>query len=425
MQIGRKMPSNYLPRTLESFIDRASEQFPAIMLSGPRQVGKTTLLKALCERENSRGRHRHYVTLDNPLLLSLAREEPALFLQRFPAPLLIDEIQYAPGLFPLLKEAIDARGEKGLYWLTGSQPFHLMRNLSESLAGRVAIMHLQGLSTSEALELGTSTPSFLPGNPHGDATWPDASTSALAWVYERIWRGAFPALSTPGGEAVDHDLFYSSYLQTYLQRDIRDLAQVGDLMAFTRFLRSAAARTAQLLNLSDMARDVGVAPNTAKHWLSILVASGIVWLLEPYHSNLSKRLVKTPKLYFLDTGLAAYLTQWSSPATLEAGAMAGAMFETWVISELLKSYWHNGKEAPLYYYRDKDQKEIDALIVRDGKAYPIEIRKTAQPGRDAVRHFSVLETLGLEVGQGALICLCSEVLPLTSRVELVPAWRVA
>ena len=210
---------------------------------------------------------------------------------------------------------------------------------------------------------------------------------------ERIWCGAFPALHVQGEARADRDLYYASYLQTYLQRDVRDLAQVGDLMVFTRFLRSAAARTGQLLNLADMARDVGVAPNTAKHWLSILVASGLVWLLEPYHTNLSKRLVKTPKLYILDTGLVAYLTEWSSPATLEAGALSGAIFETWVVAEMLRSYWHNGKQAPLYFYRDKDQKEIDVLIVRDGRVHPIEIKKTLQPGRDSVRHFPVLENL--------------------------------
>jgi len=241
-------------------------------------------------------------------------------------------------------------------------------------------------------------------------------------LYEHIWRGSFPALHTAAPP--DRELFYASYLQTYLQRDVRDLAQVGDLMAFTRFLRSAAARTAQLLNLTDMARDVGISPNTARHWLSILEATGLVWLLEPYHSNLSKRLVKTPKLYFLDTGLAAYLTQWSSPATLEAGAMSGAIFETWVVSEILKSWWHNGRQAPFYYYRDRDQKEIDLLIVRDGRLHPVEIKKTAQPGKETVRHFGTLAKLGLEVGTGAVVCLVPERLPVTATVEAIPAWQV-
>lgn len=414
--------TDFLPRTLAASILRASRQFPVLMLTGPRQVGKTTLLKRLAEREGS-ATPRRYVTLDNPMMLQLAREEPALFLQRLPPPLLIDEIQYAPGLFPLIKEIVDGRSDKGLYWLTGSQSFHLMRQVTESLAGRVAVLHLQGLSVSEMAGKGEGVVPFLPGTPPASSVKPNEP--ALAWLYERIWRGAFPALHVPGDEAVDRDLFYGSYLQTYLQRDVRDLAQVGDLSAFVRFLRSAAARSAQLLNMTDMARDVGVSPNTVRHWLSILSASGLIWLMEPYHTNLSKRLVKTPKLYFLDTGLAAYLTEWSSPATLEAGAMSGALFETWVVAEMLKSYWHNGKQPPFYYYRDKDQKEIDVLIVRDGRIHPVEIKKTAQPGREAWRHFSVLENLHLEVGPGAVVCLCGERLPLSAQVEALPAWEVA
>lgn len=414
----------YLLRSLASFITTASRQFPVLMLTGPRQVGKTTLLKSLCEAEAAVQPIRRYVTLDNPMMLALAREEPALFLQRFPPPALIDEIQYAPGLLPLIKEAVDVSGKKGQYWLTGSQPFHLMQNVGESLAGRVAVMHLQGLSLGESLGHGARLHPFLPESSSTVApgTLVSPPAAPLNWVFERILRGSFPALHVD--DAPDRDLFYASYLQTYLQRDVRDLAQVGDLTAFTRFLRSAAARTAQLLNIADMARDVGVAPNTAKHWLSILQASGLVWLLEPYHTNLSKRLVKTPKLYFLDTGLAAYLTEWSSPATLEAGAMSGAIFETWVMGEMLKSWWHHGKETPFYYYRDKDQKEIDVLIVRDGRVHPVEIKKTAQPGRDVVRHFSVLANLGLDTGDGAVICLVPERLPITAQVEAIPAWQI-
>jgi len=416
------MLTPYLPRSLARFVATASRQFPTLMLTGPRQVGKTTLLKTLCAIGADGQPPRRYVTLDNPMLLALAREEPALFLQRFPPPVLIDEIQYAPGLLPLIKEAVDAAGGKGLFWLTGSQPFHLMQNVSESLAGRVAVMHLQGLSLSEALGQGADSRPFLPDAPPRPGAAP-GGVSPLAGLFAHIWRGSFPALYA--ADAPDRDLFYASYLQTYLQRDVRDLAQVGDLTVFTRFLRSAAARTAQLLNLTDMARDVGVAPNTVRHWLSILQASGLVWLLEPYHTNLSKRLVKTPKLYFLDTGLAAYLTEWSSPATLEAGAMSGAIFETWVVGEMLKSWWHNGKQAPFYYYRDKDQKEIDVLIVRDGRVHPIEIKKTAQPGKVVVRHFGALDRLGLETGAGAVICLVPERLPLTATVEAIPAWQVA
>jgi predicted AAA+ superfamily ATPase len=297
-----------------------------------------------------------------------------------------------------------------------------MKNVGESLAGRVAVMQLQGLSLGESMGEGNQLRPFLPGSLHGERKLPQQAASPLAWIFETIWRGGFPAMQ--GNAAADRDLYYASYLQTYLQRDVRDLAQVGDLTVFTRFVRSAAARTAQLLNVADMARDVGVAPNTAKQWLSILQASGLIWLLEPYHTNVSKRMVKAPKLYFLDSGLAAYLTEWSSPTTLEAGAMSGAIFETWVVAELLKSYWHCGKQAPLYYYRDKDQKEIDVIIVRDGTVYPIEIKKASSPGRDAVKHFAVLEKLGLAIGPGAVICLANERLPITANVDCVSAWQV-
>ena len=223
---------------------------------------------------------------------------------------------------------------------------------------------------------------------------------------------------------MDRDLFYGSYVQTYLQRDVRDLARVGDEMAFLRFLRAAAARTGQLLNIADLARDADVAPNTAKSWLSILQTAEIVYLLEPYHANPNTRLVKAPKLYLLDTGLIAYLTEWASPETLEAGAMSGPILETWIVTELLKSYWHNGRRPPFYHYRDKDQAEIDLLLVQDGVAYPLEIKKTASPGRDDVRHFGKLEQLGLPVGPGGVICLVEQSLPLTATARSIPVWLI-
>jgi predicted AAA+ superfamily ATPase len=263
-------------------------------------VGKTTLLKALSESTNTADTPRRYVTLDNPTLLALAGDEPALFLQRFTPPVLIDEIQYAPGLLPLIKEMVDGTGDKGMVWLTGSQPFHLMKNVVESLAGRVAVMQLQGLSASEGMGHGNLVRPFLPGNAAHAKALPPQAKSPLQWGFDSIWRGGFPAVQSD--DIGTRNLFYASYLQTYLQtylqRDVRDLAQVGDLLAFTRFVRSAAARTAQLVNLADMARDVGIAPNTAKQWLSVLQASGLVFLLEPYHTNVSKRMVKAPKVYF-------------------------------------------------------------------------------------------------------------------------------
>lgn len=401
------------PRTLSRFALQASTVFPVLLVTGARQVGKTTLLQALREPE------RGYVTLDNPLMVSLAHEDPALFLQRFKPPVLIDEIQYAPGLLPHIKMAVDSAHRPGMFWLTGSQPFHLMRGVSESLAGRVAVVQLLGFSRREAEGKGQETvPPFLPAEAALDARRATAARLDIQGLYELIWRGSFPAMSA--SPQMERDLFYGSYLQTYVQRDVRDLARVGDGMAFLRFVRAAAARTGQLLNMAELARDADVAPNTAKSWLSILEASGLVYLLQPWHSNVTKRLVKAPKLYFLDTGLCAYLTQWSSPRTLEAGAMSGAIFETWVVVELLKSYWHQGQQAPFYYYRDKDQREIDLLIESDGVLHPVEIKKTASPSRDALRGMAALERPGVARGPGAVICMVSQMLPLGRRVTAVP-----
>jgi predicted AAA+ superfamily ATPase len=403
--------TTYTARTLDAYVKKAARQLPVLLVTGARQVGKTTLLR------HASGRGRRYVTLDDPLVLRLAREDPALFMQRFPPPVLIDEIQYAPGLLPYVKMAVDKSRKPGLFWLTGSQQFHVMKGVSESLAGRVGVVRLLGLSRRELLgQPGESRP--FPPRPAQVRKQRGGGGLGLKALYQLIWRGGFPAIAL--SKRTDRDLFYGSYVQTYLQRDIRDLARVGDEMAFLRLLRGAAARTSHLLNLSDLARDADIAPNTAKHWLSILETSGIVYLLQPYHANLTKRLVKAPKLYFLDTGLCAYLTGWSSPETLEAGAMSGAILENWVVVELLKGYWHNGLVAPFYYYRDKDKKEIDLLIVRDAVIHPLEIKKTASPSREDVRHFQSLGRLRLPVGPGGVVCLAQDALPLTAAAHSIP-----
>jgi predicted AAA+ superfamily ATPase len=242
--------------------------------------------------------------------------------------------------------------------------------------------------------------------------------SSLRSIYNDIWLGAFPSLIA--GPVKDRDLFYGSYLQTYLQRDVRDLAQVGNEAAFVRFLRACAARTGQMLNLTDLARDADVAVNTAKNWLSILQTSFQIFLVPPYHTNVTKRLVKTPKMYFLDTGLCAYLCEWSSPETLAAGAMSGAILETYALCELLKSWWHNGRRPLLYYYRDKDRREIDFLLVQDQVLYPIEVKKSSSPRREWAGQFSALSRLKRKVGAGAVLCLCRQLMPLTEAASAVP-----
>jgi len=402
----------YVERTLETYIKKAAAQFPVLLVTGARQVGKTTILQHLSKDK------RTYITLDDPMILTLAKNDPELFIQRFPQPVLIDEIQYAPELLPYIKMTVDGNLKPGMFWLTGSQQFHVMKGVSESMAGRVGVVHLLGLSRRELIGQARNSSPFLPKPDELQSRTATGGRINLKELYRIIWRGSFPAVALD--DKVDRDLFYSSYVQTYLQRDIRDLARVGDEMAFLRFLRASAARSGQMLNMAELSRDAGVAPNTAKSWLSILQASGIAYLLEPYHTNVTKRMVKTPKLYFLDTGLCAYLTEWSSPETLEAGAMSGAILETWIISEALKSYWHNGRRAPFYYYRDKDQKEIDLLIVQDGTAYPLEIRKTASPGKEDVRHFKVLENLKMAVGHGGVLCLAGQLLPLTDSASSIP-----
>lgn len=401
----------YIERTLEYYLKQVDKQFPVLMVIGPRQVGKTTILRHLSKEI------RTYVTLDDPLLSKLANEEPALFLQRFAPPVLIDEIQYALNLLPYIKMYVDEHHTPGAFWLTGSQQFELMRGISESLAGRVGIVNLLGLSLKEQQLHPKMAEPFLPTEEQLKIRAKFSMSLTLPDLYKIIWRGSFPmmcALET------DRDLFYSSYVQTYLQRDVRDLANVGDIHTFLRFLRAAAARTGQLLNMSDMARDSGISPMTAKNWLSVLEASGIIYLLEPYHNNISSRFVKTPKLYFLDTGLCAYLTEWSSPETLEAGAMSGAILETFILTEILKSYWHNGKRAPLYYYRDKDKKEIDLLIIRDEIIYPLEFKKSAKIDKSITHTFNVLNKLKKPIGNGGVICLHENLLPLSDQDNVIP-----
>ncbi len=403
--------SRYLPRTLEPAIASISKQFPALLLTGPRQVGKTTLL------QHAAGADRRYLSLDDPSLRELARHDPGLFLDRFPAPLLIDEIQYAPALLPLLKLRIDAERRPGAYWLTGSQQFHLMQGVSESLAGRVAVLNLLGFSQRERHTLDTPISPWTPSSAALDDR-PIVPYAGESELYDAIWTGAFPSLVI--GEVVDRDLFYASYLQTYLQRDVRELANVGNIETFTRFVRACAARTGQLLNLSDLARDVDVSMPTAKSWLSVLVASSQVFLLAPYHSNLTKRLVKTPKLYFLDTGLCASLTRWTSAATLATGAMRGAIFETFVVTEILKSWWHCGRNPPLYFYRDRDGREIDLVFDLDGMLWPVEIKHAATPRQEWCTPFAALERLGKPVGDATVLSLSPSTVPLSRRVTARP-----
>jgi hypothetical protein len=400
-------------RTLKKVIEDASKSFPVILLTGPRQVGKTTLL------ENIAANTRKYVTLDDLEQRQLAKSDPALFLQIYEPPLIIDEVQYAPELFSYIKMYVDKNKAPGLFWLTGSQKFHLMKNITESLAGRVAILDMLGLSYKEILGKADNVTPFLPTESWID----DVKQRSLKFinvneVYELIYRGFFPKLiSDPN---MSRDIFYNSYIQTYIERDVKDITKIGNELRFFNYLKSLAARTGQLINYTDIARDVDIDVKTAKAWASILETSGLIKFLQPYYNNITNRIIKTPKMYFLDTGLCSFLTGWDSPKTLEAGAMNGAIFETYVFTEILKTYWNNGKNPNIYFYRDKDQREIDFVFEYNGMLYPVEVKKTATPSLSNIKSFSAIENLKKPVGQGALICLYKELFPLNKNVMLIP-----
>ncbi|WNY25826.1 ATP-binding protein [Methanolapillus millepedarum] len=396
----------YFERTLSGVLKKVTATFPAVLITGPRQVGKTTLF------EKNKELGRTYVSLDDPQIRELAQTDPNLFLQTYKTPLLIDEIQYAPELFPYIKMAIDREKKKGLFWLTGSQQFQMMKNVSESLAGRIAILELQGLSFSEKQQKPESEP-FLP-----DGGFKNKQQTDIRQIYDLILRGSYPELfAVPD---LDKNIFYASYLKTYIERDVRDLLNISDEHSFLKFMRVAASRTGQLLNYSDLAKDVDVSVNTIKSWISILETSGLIYLLQPYYNNIAKRATKTPKMYFLDTGLCCYLSGWDNADALSNGAMSGAILETYVVSEILKSYWYNGKQAGFYFYRDKDKDEIDLLIEQNGTFYPVEIKRTASPHQKDVANFEILEKIGLKKGKGAIICFYQNLLPLTKDVNIIP-----
>lgn len=399
-------------RTLKTHLMLASRTFPVVLLTGPRQVGKTTLLKGIAESG------RNYVTLDDLDARTLAESDPALFLQRYRPPMIIDEVQYAPNLFHQIKLVVDQSRQNGQFWLTGSQKFHLMQSVTESLAGRVAILELNGFSQAEIDGRADQAPPFLPTVDWLNQARHHSIETDLKTLYQHIWRGSYPRVITE--PEISTELFYSSYIQTYIQRDIKEMIKISSENTFYHFIQVIAARTGQLLNYADIARDVGIDQKTAKAWLSALEASGLIYLLQPYHNNLTNRLIKTPKLYFLDTGLCSHLTRWSTPQALEAGAFSGAILETWVISELLKSYWYNGKIPYFYFYRNKDQKEIDLLIEQNNTFYPIEIKKSATPSQNATNNFGLLTKINQTMGHGAVLCLRQKDIPLSAEINAIP-----
>lgn len=408
---------SYILRHMEKRVLELSESYSAILLTGPRQVGKTTMLRRLAEKEN---KGREYVSLDDIATRDMAKNDPALFLQIHKPPVLIDEVQYAPELFTYIKIHIDTHHNPGDFWMTGSQIFRLMRGVQESLAGRVALLHMSPMSQREI-----TGADCIPFSTNMNVLIEECKkikpvdTPAL---FERIWKGSMPGIVS--GLYPDRSMYYSSYISTYVERDVRYISGMVDMLKFNRFITAVAARTSQLLNYHALAEDAEIDMPTAKAWVDILETLGIIFLLHPYSNNVLKRTIKTPKVYFYDTGLVCYLTKWSSPEVAESGAMSGALLENYAVSEIMKGYHNAGREPYLYFYRDRDAKEIDVIIEGDGKLCPLEIKKTATPDKRIVRAFSVIDKSPLSIGTGAVLCMSEQFGAFDRENLIVPIWVI-
>ncbi len=416
--------SNYIKRNIEERLKKLEKAFPVIMITGSRQVGKTTLLINIQKQAENKV---NYVSLDNLSIRALAVEDPELFLARYKPPIIIDEFQYAPDLLSYIKIIVDEKRQQhlqneeiqatGLYYLTGSQVFHTMKSISESLAGRVGMLELYPLSNRE-LENKKST-IFLPTEEELEKR-EKTNKLEIEELYEKILKGKYPELySNPN---IDPKDFFETYIKTYIERDIRELINVKDEIKFLKFIESIAVRTGQELNINDIANSVEINNMTAQSWLSILVSTGLVYLLQPYYNNTISRIVKRPKIYFMDTGLACFLAGYMDSITLERSAFNGPILETYVITEIIKSFSNEGLDSRkyLYYYRDNNGKEIDLLIIYNHVVYPIEIKKSYHPGKQAIKNFEVTEKFGMEIGKGGVICLTKEIFPLDKNNNLIP-----
>jgi predicted AAA+ superfamily ATPase len=403
--------NNYLTRTLTSDLLRISNNDKVLLVNGPRQIGKTTFLQHIAEQ------NRKYVTFDNKTDLQFAKTDPKGFLETFVPPVIFDEIQYAPELFPYIKMLADSSNTRGQIWLTGSQQYNMMENVTESLAGRVIIIDMLGLSVYERDGFGEKQKPFLP------SAQPPAILKKrnIPETFKLIWQGAFPDVIYRDEKSRKD--FYDSYVRTYIERDVRKIINISNEVAFMTFLKIAAARTGQELNIADIAKNVGVSQPTIKSWLSVLKASGIIYFLQPYFKNITKRFIKSANMYFLDTGLAAYLAGWTTPEALETGTSSGAFFDTFVVSEILKSYYHNGETPQLYFFRDEKKREINLLIYKDNMFFPIEIKKHASPTRSDVSAFEIFSKLE-KVSYGCEICLTQNFQPLAPNVLAHSIWDI-
>lgn len=406
----------YIKRTLEKKIIEISREYSCLLLTGPRQVGKSTMLEHLME-----GTPRAKVSLDDAENRRLAKNDPALFLELHSAPVLIDEVQYAPELFSYIKIRVDNGAAPGSYWLTGSQSFRMMELAQESLAGRTAIVHMSALSQSELYGDGETLPLSLELSAL-QSRKEHLSPANVAQIYERIWNGGMPGHRS--GKFTDRDVFYSSYIQTYIDRDVSDMIPGVDKLLYADFIRAAACRAGQMLNVHDIALDVGVSDDTARRWLQVMERSEVIFYLRPYSNNLLKRTVKTPKMYFFDTGLVAYLTRYSDPEILMNGAINGAILENYTVAEIVRTYHNCAKECILHYYRDKDSNEIDLVIESDGMLHPLEIKKSVNPGTELAGTFKILDKASVKRGVGAILCMRQELSAIDRNTYIIPIWMI-
>jgi predicted AAA+ superfamily ATPase len=408
---------NYYPRHIEETIKRISRRKPAVVITGARQVGKSTMLAKTFGDLKS-------ISLNRPLVRNSAAENPSLFFENYKPPVIVDEIQKVPELFDYIKDVIDDlhADQPGQFFLTGSQSQKLMERVSDSLAGRAGIVKMLGLSCRE-LDGVSYREIFKPTAKHIE----NMKKAAPAFDYDklvgRIHKGFFPELYKSESNLDDLNDYYDSYFQTYIEKDVKDALKIRDEIAFVKFVRGCASLSGEVLSFVTLAEMCGKDVGTVKAWLSVLVSSGLVYLLEPYYNNFTKRLVKSPKMYFLDTGLACWLLGWNTPFQLANGAMWGHIFESFVFAEILKSFYNAGKTTPpLFYYRDTDKNEIDLLIKDGDTLHPIEIKTTGDPQKSMVSAFRKLEDIpNITVGEGAVVCLAKEVLPLKDNVWILPA----
>lgn len=402
----------YIERTLERKFLHMSSFFKAVLVTGARQVGKTTMLKHLAE-----GQNRTYVTLDNSMARMLAQSDPVLFFQTYKPPVIIDEVQNAPELFGQIKIMCDESEETGRFWLTGSQQFHMMKHVRETLAGRIGVLELYGLSRSEIDRvhfddtLDFSLPCLLERQKQ-------VKKNDIVDTFESIWKGGMPQVLL--ADAEQRQEYYHSYVDTYLMRDVADAGGITDTVRFRKFLNACAAFTAEQVNYKTLSEAAEISQPTAKEWLRVLQGLGIIYLLQPFYNNELKRLTKTPKLYFCDTGLCAYLSMWLTRDTLMSGAAGGHYFENYVVMELLKHYAYAKSKANLTYYRDANAKEIDVFVEEDHRIHPLEIKKSANPDRREVKKYELIDKTTLERGCGGIVCMCEEVVPIDDRNCFIP-----